>query len=98
MAKINWTDKAKTDIDSIIEYYAPKSESYAKTIVQRIFDTVELIEKMPEMGRVVQELEFKDVREILIGQYRVIYFNISSERTDILKIHHSSIPLDINDI
>ena len=52
------------------------------------------------MGRVVPELEFKDVREIIVGSYRVIYFNVTSDRTDILRVHHSSFPLalDIQEI
>lgn len=98
MAQINWTKKAEEDIDDIIAYYAPKSERYAKSVVQKIFDKVDLLLTFPEMGRVVPELEYKDVREIIIGQYRIIYFNISANRIDILKIHHSSLPLDVKDI
>jgi toxin ParE1/3/4 len=75
-----------------------RSPNGTKTIIQKIFDKIDLLITFPEIGRVVPELEYKDVREIIIAQYRIIYFNISSDRIDILKIHHSYLYLDVKDI
>lgn len=67
MAQINWTEQANNDIDTIIEFLAAQSQNYAKIQVQRIIEKVELLEKMPRLGRVVPELEYPNVREVLIS-------------------------------
>jgi len=98
MAQINWTDQAKDDIDNLIKFLAPQSESYAKVQVQRIFDKVNLLTRLPRLGRVVPELEYKNVRELIIGSYRVVYHLVSENRIDILTIHQSARPLNIKDL
>jgi len=98
MAQINWTDRALEDIDNIIQFYVSQSENYAKVLTQRIFDKVELLNSLPWIGRVVPELEFKFVREIIVGSHRIVYHIVSKERIDILRVHHSSLPLDIQQI
>ena len=95
MAQVNWSTQANIDIDNTIEFLAKQSEKYAKIQVQRIFDRVGLLENFPQMGRVVPELEYDKVREIIVGPYRVIYHLVSENRIDILTIHHSAVPLDI---
>ena len=98
MAQINWTDQANNDINTIIEFLAAQSQNYAKIQVQRIIEKLELLEKMPRLGRVVPELEYPNVREILIGQYRVVYHIVSDTRIDILTIHYSGVPLNIENL
>lgn len=98
MAKINWTDQAKDDIDNLIKFLAPQSENYAKIQIQRIFDKTNLLAKLPRLGRVVPELEYKNVREIIIGSYRIVYHIVSEDRIDILTIHQSARPLNIKDL
>ena len=98
MAQINWTDQAKADIQNIIDFLAAQSETYAKIQVQRIFEKTDLLATLPRLGRVVPELEYENVREILVGPYRIVYHILSSERIDILSIHHSARPLSLDDI
>lgn len=62
MAKINWTDQANSDIDAIIDFLAPQSEVYTKVQISRIFQKVDLLEDMPQIGRIVPELEYPNVR------------------------------------
>lgn len=96
MAQINWTFNADSDLDNIIERLAPNSETHAKITIQRIFDRVDLLKNLPRLGRVVPELEHDNVRELIVGYYRVVYHLLSDDRIDILTVHYSPIPLDIN--
>lgn len=98
MAQINWTNQANNDIDSLIDFLSSQSETYAKLQIQRIFDNVNLLVSMPKLGRVVPELEYKKVREIIVKPYRVVYHIVSKDRIDILTIHHSAKPLDIKNL
>jgi toxin ParE1/3/4 len=72
MAQINWTDQANKDIEIIVNFLAPQSETYAKIQIQRIFEKVDLLANMPRLGRIVPELEYKNVRELIIGSYRIV--------------------------
>ncbi len=89
MVKIIWTDQSLDDVDSIADFIAKDSLKYAKIQVRRFFDRVELLKSHPKAGRIVPELENKLIRELIIGNYRIIYKIRSKERIDILTVHHS---------
>lgn len=45
------------------------------------------------MGRIVPEKNDKSIRELIIGNYRIIYqYQVKKEIVSILTVHHSSIP------
>ena len=98
MVEINWTDQANGDIDNIVEFLAIQSEKYAKIQIQRIFEKVDLLASMPKLGRVVPELEYEKLRELVVGAYRIVYHIRTLRRVDIITIHHSSRPLDMDKI
>lgn len=39
----------------------------------KVFEAVDRLELFPESGRVVPELNRKEIREVIIGNYRIIY-------------------------
>ena len=89
MVTIKWTRRALKDIDGIAEFIALDSYHYAKIQVNRFFDKVNILKNHPHIGRVVPEKNDSDLREIILGNYRIIYKIISSKRIDIITIHHS---------
>lgn len=48
---------------------------------------------MPGIGRKVPEKNDDNIRELLDGNYRIIYEIKGEERIEILNLHHSSRPL-----
>jgi len=48
-----------------------------------------MIEHNQLIGRIVPELNQQDIREIISGNYRIIYQNIETKLSYILTIHHS---------
>jgi addiction module RelE/StbE family toxin len=71
--KIEWTEPALVDLESIRDYIRKDSEHYATRFVERIIEAVETLEKFPEMGRPVPEAEEENIRELLFHNYRIIY-------------------------
>lgn len=63
----------------------------------KVFEAVDRLELFPESGRVVPELNRKEIREVIIGNYRIIY-RIRGELVEILTVYHSSRLLDVNGI
>lgn len=91
MVKIIWTRRSLMDLKSIAEYISKDSERYASLTIRRIRDVVVLLEKNPRIGRMVPEIGKDDhFREIILGNYRIIYKITSSALVHILTIHHSS--------
>ncbi|MBD3748215.1 MAG: type II toxin-antitoxin system RelE/ParE family toxin [Sphingobacteriales bacterium] len=48
---------------------------------------------MPKIGRIVPEKNNPDLRELIEGNYRIIYQISKLDKIEILMIHHSSRPL-----
>ena len=89
MVEVKFTDQSLADIDNIAKFIASNSEKYAKIQVQRFFERVETLETNPLIGRIVPEINDKSIRELVMGNYRIIYKLVSITRIDILTIHSS---------
>lgn len=72
-AEINWTNPALQDVEAIAEYIARDSEHFAKIQTTRFFERVEMLKEFPYAGRVVPELSIKTIRELIEGNYRIVY-------------------------
>jgi len=91
MVKIVWTQRSLTDLKSIAEYISKDSLRYASLTLQRILDVTKYIETNPRIGRMVPEIGKNDkIREIIFGNYRIIYKITSLQSVHILTVHHSS--------
>lgn len=95
--KIIWSPLAITRINAIADYIAEDSPEAAQKWVDEIFIKIERIEKFPSSGRVLPEIARKDIREILFGNYRIIY-RISANEISILTIKRSKQRLPIKEI
>ena len=73
MTPIRWTDQAAEDLRAIREFIERDSPRYGRLVAERLFDATQRLEVFPLSGRVVPELGRDDVREIILGEYRVVY-------------------------
>ena len=92
-----WTIPARDDLKALFEYIALDSRFYAKKVVREIIERVSTISNMPERGRIVPEINEKEIREIFIYSYRLIY-QIGTDSTTILAVVHSSRNIAASDI
>jgi addiction module RelE/StbE family toxin len=90
MVQINWTLQAKDDLKSIAEFIARDSVRYAKLQVVKIKARTGVLKSHPQAGKVVIEINDQKIRELIEGNYRIIYKIISKNRVDILTILHSA--------
>jgi toxin ParE1/3/4 len=70
-------------------FIARDSLRYAKLTVDKIFSAIDKLESFPMLGRVVPEVEKENIRELIVGKYRIIY-RVSEAEIEIVMIHHSS--------
>jgi len=86
---VNWTDQALDDLDCICLFIARDSPRYARIFAQRAFEATERLEEFPLSGRMVPEVGRKDIREVILGNYRIIY-RVRDEEVEILTVHHGA--------
>jgi toxin ParE1/3/4 len=73
MAKIVWTDLATDDLRSIYDYISRDSEVYAGRYVDKLISRIDQIESNPKSGRIVPEINKQEIRELIEGNYRIVY-------------------------
>ena len=95
MARLNWTDLSIDDMLNIAEFISKDSVKYSVIQIKRIRERARLLNTQPLLGRIVPEMKNESVRELILGNYRIIYRIISDERIDILTVHHSAILLHV---
>lgn len=70
---IIWSPLATEQARDIASYIAMDKPSAAASWIDSIFNSVERLNNFPESGRVVPEINRKNIREIVQGNYRIIY-------------------------
>lgn len=74
MDKIIWTEPALSDLDAIADYIALDKPDAAARLVRRVFQHVELLMNVPELGSRIPELRRnKRYRQIVEPPCRVFY-------------------------
>ena len=71
--KLEWSEEALEDIESIATYIEKDSPTYAKSVVSKFFEKAEMLQEFSELGRKVPEFNDVNIREIFIYSYRLIY-------------------------
>jgi addiction module RelE/StbE family toxin len=87
--KVYWTDTAQGHLDAIYDYIAQDSPEYAKRVVDRLTRRSQQIAEFPLSGRRVPEYDIDQIREIIEGSYRIIYY-IKPDQIDVLAVIHGS--------
>jgi len=90
MVSIAWTALSKNDLQEIYDYISEDSERYASITVNKIYNRAQDIIYNIHIGRIVPELNVKSIREIIIGNYRLVYRVKSKDKVDILRVYHSA--------
>lgn len=73
MAEIVWTARARQDLLEIVRFISRDSKAYAESFALRLRKSVDRLSIFPESGRFVPEDPEKRYREVLVGNYRVLY-------------------------
>ena len=98
MVKVIWSARSLKDLEEIGEYISKDSFKYAKLTLEKLIETAKLIEYNRLIGRIVPEVGQSGIREIITGNYRIIYQTKAKESAFILTIHHSSRLLSNNPV
>jgi toxin ParE1/3/4 len=90
MVKLVWTELSTEDLEEIFDFIALDSSRYASITVNKIYNRTQDVIDNPYAGRIVPEINIKAIREVISGNYRVVYKIINEFQVDILRVYHSA--------
>jgi len=89
MAQVRWTPQALDDLDAICLFIARDAPQVAAVFADRAFRATDRLIDHPHLGRIVPELEIETIREIILGNYRIIY-RIQEDQIHVVTVHHGA--------
>lgn len=95
--RIVWSPLAVDRALEIANYIARDKPSAAEKWINTVFSKVEQLKSSLEIGRIVPEISDSQFRELIYGNYRIIY-RIENKQVSILTIRHGKQILPINEI
>ncbi|NLI77644.1 MAG: type II toxin-antitoxin system RelE/ParE family toxin [Candidatus Riflebacteria bacterium] len=87
--EVVWSPRALWDLRQIRAFIAADSPGAADVFCLRLVEMSEEIGQFPEAGRVVPEIDKPEVRERIIGAYRMVY-RVGSAAVEIAAISHGA--------
>lgn len=95
--KIIWSPLAIEKITEIARYIAQDNPTAAQKWAETIFAKVEQVQSAPASGRIVPEVNRKEIREIIFGNYRIVY-RAEPQNIAILTVRHGRQILPVDEI
>lgn len=95
--RIRWSPLAVDRVSEIADYIAQDDPLAAARWIHSLFDRVNQVKDFSKSGRFVPEINRKDIRELIYGNYRIIY-RTEPKVVSILTVRHSKQILPIKDI
>jgi addiction module RelE/StbE family toxin len=93
--KILWSPIAIDHVSEIAGYIAQDNPDAAESWINTVFEKVEHLKELPESGRILPETDNMTIRELIYGNYRIIY-RVEEKRLSVLTVRHGKqvLPLD----
>ena len=95
--KIVWSPLAVDRVEEIARYIAQDNPVAAEQWVTAVFEKVRQTALFPESGRQVPEVRRRDLRELVFGNYRIIY-HLGSAEIAVLTVRHFKQILPVEEI
>ena len=88
MVEVRWTDVAIEDLYRIGDHIALDSPRYAHEYTSKLRASTDVLERYPGVARMIPEFEDPNLREIVVGSYRILLLT-EEERIWILAVYHA---------
>ena len=93
MAQIIWSNPAIEDLHQLREFYSQFSEGYADRLIDKLIARVDILINFPQSGRMASQFKDGLTRELVSGDYSIIYRIQDADTVTISRIQNNSKPL-----
>jgi len=88
---VEWTVPALRSLLEVVQYIKADDPAAAQRFGKEIKEKVARLTRFPNSGRIVPEFPTSGLREVIVGNYRIIYRVVSKKsRVEILTVHHGA--------
>ena len=84
-----WARRARSDLRVAVSHIQANSPDAARSFASATIRASRSLSTLSERGRVVPELGQEDVRELLLGRYRLVY-EVSADKVAVVRLIHAS--------
>jgi len=93
--KIRWSRRSLQDLREIGAFIRRDNPEAARRWVHRLQERARSAASLPRAGRVVPEIQLDNVREVILGNYRIVY-RLAEQEIEILTVFesHRLFPID----
>ena len=95
--KVLWSPLAIDRVSEIGGYIARDDPDAAERWIDAVFEKVDSLKTFPESGRIVPEARDKTIRELIYGNYRIVY-RMQEKKISVLTVRHVKQILPTDDI
>ncbi|MEQ1635720.1 MAG: type II toxin-antitoxin system RelE/ParE family toxin [Methylococcales bacterium] len=71
--KLRWSERSVNDLIAIQNYIAQNNPQMAKEWIAKLRQRARSAAETALVGRIVPEFNQKDLREVFLGNYRIVY-------------------------
>src|SRR3990167_1171131 len=94
MVEIRWTKEAVYWLHEIHKYIAADNPKAANKVVESIYQRVQVLRRLPQVGYRYERHPGLNIRILLYGHYRIAYLVKEGGDIDILGIFHGALDID----
>ena len=73
MIDVLWSPRSEADVREIRAFIETDSQAWADLTVRRLVAAVERLREFPDSGRMLPERQSPELREIVSGNFRIVY-------------------------
>lgn len=95
--RVVWTEQALERLQEIEDFISQDSPERADRFITRLIERGDAVASFPSTGRQVPELGLGSIREVLEGNYRLVY-RITPVRIEVLTVFEGHRQLPLSDI
>jgi toxin ParE1/3/4 len=89
MVKIIWSELALEDLSSIYAFISIDSSFYDGRLIDRIIERTDQLIDFPNSVRIVPEFNIETLKELIEGNYRIVY-DTANGQVEIVRVHHAA--------
>ena len=94
--KVVWTEHALQCLTEIEDYIAMDNPATAVVFIDRLIRRTDILVDQPQAGRTVPEVPGRELRELIEGNYRIVY-RINESNVEMLTVFEAHKSLNINE-
>ncbi len=87
--RVIWTPEAQAHLDGIYQYVKRDAPFYAEAVVDKLTRRSQQLIDHPHSGRIVPTYDDRNLRELIVFPYRLIY-RVMTDRIYVVAVFHGA--------